>query len=86
MVPNYVCNGSGSLEADQLPYSEYKDITALFLVQQVCFHAMLCIHSSPDGAPPVGCYEVLALNWRKPEIELIGIVLTQEKYQRALLT
>lgn len=48
------------LEADQLPSSESKDISALFLLQQNCFCPMLCIHSNPDGAPPlVGC-------WAKP--------------------
>lgn len=80
MLSNYVYNGSGPLEADQLPSSEPKDVSALFLVQEVCFLSMLYIHPNPDSAPPlVSCYNVLALNWGKPEAELISVVLTQEK-------
>ena len=83
MLSNYVCNSSGPLEADQLPFSERKEISALFLVQQVCFLSMLCIHPNPDSAPPLlSCYEVRALNWGKPAAELISVVLTQEKYRK----
>lgn len=76
-------SGLGSLEADQLPSREHKDVSGTAGV--FSFHAVHPPQPRDASLPLFSFSKVLAQNWGKSEAKLGSVVLTQEKYSKTIV-